>query len=237
MDLDPSRRQVLGGIGTTLAVGGVGAATLFGGASATAGSSIADPTPVTSDDGEITYVAVQSTGRVSWDGFDTPARQARILSYVTLSRGGNQLWSGEIHDTGKFSLQGEWGGSGEETYLDGDHHAGQSGHIASDVDWGICQRGRNNIYNGGYGLPSNPAPTDYFYADTDGSSKDTKVTLRTEYRLYNENGQELTGTSGYPDRPEGEASFVVTVNNEQATTTSGTTDAEGDSDDSATVGV
>jgi hypothetical protein len=237
MDFNPSRRQVLTGIGTTAAVGGLGAASLLGGASATAGSSIADPTPVTSDDGEITYVAVQSTGRVSWDGFDTPARKARILSYVTLSRGGSELWSGEIHDTGKFDLTGEWGGSGEETYLNGDHHAGQSGHIASDVDWGICQRGRQNLYNGGYGLPSSPAPTDYFYADGDGSTKKTKVTLRTEYRLYNENGQELTGTSGYPDRPEGEASFVVTVNNEEATTTSGTTDAEGDSTDSATVGV
>lgn len=237
-DLD--RRTVLQGLGATAAtaaVGGLGAVSLTGGATATAGSSIADPDAVTSDDGKITYVAVQATGRLTWDGFDEPARYARITTRVRYKRDGSTLWSGTIHDTGKFDLSGSWGGAGEATSRTGDHEAGQAGYIASDIDWGIAQANRNNTYNDGYGLPNNPAPTDYLYADSDGATQKTRVVLESEYRLYASDGAELTGTSGYPDRPTHSSDFVVTVTNQAATTGTGDDDAEGDTSDSATVGV
>lgn len=192
---------------------------------------------MTSDDGEISSVAVQTTGRLTWGGFDTPAKQARIISDVSLQRNGNELDEYRIHDTGRFDLTGSWGGSGEETALAGDHEEGQSGHIASDVDWGILQEGRENNYKDGYGLPEDPAPTAPLYADADGSEQNTKVVLKATYLLYDSNANELTGQDGYPDRKQTSTSFVVTVNNEEATIGTGGSDAEGDSDDSAEVNV
>jgi len=47
----------------------------------------------------------------------------------------------------------------------------------------------------------------------------------------------LTGTSGYPDRPTFSEDFVVSVTNQSASTASGGADAEGDTGDSAEVGV
>lgn len=234
------RRTILkagGGIAAVGTIGGLGLLATTGGASATAGSQIDDPSAVTSDDGEISHVAIQTTGRVEWDGFDTAAKNARIISRVKYKRDGNVFENYTVHDTGKFSLTGSWGGSGEETHLAGDHEDGQSGYIASDVDWGIAQTNRQNDYNNGYGLPSNPAPTSPLYATSDGESVETRVIVESEYRLYDSSGSELTGQNGYPDRPEATEDFVVTVNNEESSTSFGRSDAEGDSTDDASVGV
>lgn len=235
------RRTVLKGA-SAVGVLGVGGAGLFAstqGATATAGGTIDDPDAVTSDDGRIKWVATRTTGRVTWDGFDDPVREFRILVSVELKRNGNTLWTGQIHDTGRIdATQGEsWGGDGEAIYLKGDYGEGRKGAIASDTDWGIVQRNRDNIYNNGYGLPNDPAPASYLYADGDGSTTKTKVVLKSQYRLYASDGSELTGSSGYPGRPEFSSSFVVTVNNQEATTGSTGADAEGDTKDEAEVGV
>jgi len=237
---DVDRRTVLkslGGVAGASLVGGAGMMALSGGASATAGGTIDNPSPVTSDDGEITYVATQTTGRLNWDGFDEPAKYAQMLLRVKYKRNGNVFANYDIHNTGKFGLDQDWGGKGEETNLVGDHEAGQKGHIASDADWGIAQANRESLYNGGYGLPNNPAPTDPLEAETDGGQVRTSVILESEYRLFDSNGSELTGTKGYPDRPVFSENFVVEVNNQEATTSGGSEDAEGHSGDSATVGV
>lgn len=236
-DIELGRRKVLGTVGG-LAIAGSGLAALTGGATATAGTSIEDPETAESDDGEISYVAVQTTGRLTWDGFDEPAKQARILTYVTLKQDGEAVWGENlINDTGQFELNSSWGGEGEDVSLTGDHEDGREGYIASDVDWGICQENRENNYNDGYGLPQNPAPTSPFTAGSDGEKESTRVVLRSVYMLFDENGNELTGQSGYPARPEASSDFVVTVQNEEATTGFGGKDGEGDSDDSAEVGV
>jgi hypothetical protein len=174
---------------------------------------------------------------VEWDGFDTPAKQARIINTVRYKRNGNVFAEYQIHDTGKFDLTGSWGGSGAETTLTGDHHPGQSGHIASDVDWGIAQRNRQNSYNSGYNLPNNPAPVQELFADADGSQTETRVILEAKYLLYDQSGAELTNTNGYPDRITTTSDFVVTVNNEESSTSTGDADGEGDTGDGATVGV
>ena len=211
------RREFTKTAGSIVGASTLGGAALFsmsGGATATAGGTIDNPTAVTSDDGEITTIAVQSTGRLTWDGFDTPVGQARIMNYVELRRGGSTLWGENlIHDTGKFELTSSWGGSGEDVSLTGDHEPGQSGYIASDVDWGIAQKNRENNYNSGYPLPNNPAPVTDFSADDDGGQTKTKVVMRAVYLLFDENGNELTGKDGYPDRPESSTEFTVTVNN------------------------
>jgi len=238
--MDVNRRNLLkgaGGIAGAGLLGGVGLLATTGSASASASGSITDPRSATSDDGEISYVAVQSTGRLNWDGFDTPAKFARIVNRVKYKRDGSVFKRYDINDTGKFELGTEWGQSGEETNLSGDHDPGQSGYVASDVDWGIAQSNRENSYNEGYGLPSTPAPTAPLYAGTDGTTKQTTVILEVEYRLYAADGSELTGQDGYPDRPTSTNSFVVTVENQKSTTSFGDSDAEGDTGDSAEVGV
>lgn len=230
--------KVAGSIGAVSTAAGAGVFATSQGAQATAGTSISNPSSVTSDDGEISSVEVQTTGRLTWDGFDTPAKEARIISDVSLQRDGSELNEFRIHDTGRFDLTTDsWGGSGEETSLSGDHEDGQSGYVASDVDWGILQENRENNYNDGYGLPNNPAPTAPLYAGTDGGQQKTKVVLKATYLLFGPNGSELTGQEGYPDRKQTSTSFVVTVNNEEATFGTGDSDAEGDSGDSAEVNV
>ncbi|MFB6075191.1 MAG: hypothetical protein ABEJ89_09275 [Haloarculaceae archaeon] len=230
--------KTIGGIATTTAVGGSALLAASGGASATAGGSIADPPAVETDDGTIKWVAVQTTGRLTWDGFDTPAKKARIMVYVTLKRNGSTIWGENlIHDTGMFDLTSSWGGSGEDSGLSGDSADGQSGYIASDADWGILQKNQQHLYNNGYGLPQNPGPVGPLEADQDGSTVQTRVVLRSVYLLFDENGNELTGTQGYPSRPEASSSFVVTVNNQSSSTGFGDSDGEGDTSDSASVGV
>jgi len=230
-NIELDRRTVLGTIGG-LAVAGSGFAALTGGATATAGSSIKNPQAVTTDDGEIRYVRTHTTGRLNWDGFDTPARYGRIFVGVELHRNGNRLANKWIHDTGKFDLQSDWGGSGEEIVLDGDHEAGQAGYIASDADWDIIQAAG---YDGG-NLPEDPMGASKLYADSDGSTQKTRVVLKAQYRLYDKNKSELTGTSGYPDRPSASSDFIVTVNNEESSAGFGDEDGDGDTDDSAEIG-
>lgn len=231
-DIELGRRKVLGAVGS-LAVAGSGLAALAGGATATAGSSISNPEAVTTDDGKIRYVRTHTTGRLNWDGFDEPAKYGRIFVGVELHRNGNQLASKWIHDTGKFALDDDWGGSGEETDLRGDHEAGQEGYIASDADWDIIQ---SSFYDDGSNYPQDPMAADKLFADGDGSTEKTKVVLKSQYRLYDASGSELTGTSGYPDRPQASSSFVVTVNNEESSTSFGDEDGDGDNGDSAEVG-
>jgi hypothetical protein len=230
------RRNILrgaAGAGTALSIGSIGFLATSGGASATAGSSIADPAAGTTDDGEIRYINTKTTGRLTWDGFDKPAKYARIRVGVELHRNGNKLDEKWIHDTDIFSLSGDWGGSGEETSLDGDYEDGQAGYVASDSDWDIIQAAD---YSSDSSLPSDPMAAQRLFAEEDGSSKKTRVVLKSQYRLYDANENELTGTSGYPDRPQSSADFVVTVNNQESTTGFGDGDATGDTRDSATVG-
>lgn len=138
------RRDVIktaGGIVFTSAVGGAALVAGTGGATASAGGSISDPQPATSDDGRIKWVATQTTGRVTWDGLDNPVNYFRILVDVELHQDGSQVWSGQIHDTGKTdavdAANNGWGNAGDEVVLSGDYGEGRAGYIASDADWGL----------------------------------------------------------------------------------------------------
>jgi hypothetical protein len=226
------RRELLkglGGVAGVATVGGIGMLATSSSAVATANSDLGD-TSVVSDDGSVQYVATQTTGRLTWDGFDTPVEQGRIIVRVEFWRNGSKQKDYQIHDTDAFALTSDWGGSGEEV------QSGREGYIASDADWGIAQANRENNYNDGYPLPENPAPTEPLENDngqTKDTEKKTRVVLSSTYRLYDSGGNELTGTSGYPDRPEARASTVLTVTNEGAETGFGNKDAEGDGADSA----
>jgi len=234
-DNEIGRRKLLGTVGAVggVAIAGGGFAALSGGATATAGSSIDNPDTATTDDGKIRYVRTHTTGRLNWDGFDEPAKHGRIFVGVELHRNGGEIASKWIHDTGKFDLDGSWGGPGEATKLKGDHESGQEGYIASDAEWDIIQ---SDFYDDDSNLPSDPMAADKLFADTDGSKQKTRVVLKSQYRLYDANKNELTGTQGYPARPKASSDFVVTVENEKSSTSFGDEDGNGDTDDSAEIG-
>lgn len=227
------RRDVLKGLGVTAGAGVIGGAGIVASsdsAVATAGGQLND-TSVKTDDGSVEYVATQTTGRVQWDGFDTAVRQAKIVNRVQYFRNGSKQKEYKINETNKFTpSDGVWqGGDGNGEQFE----SGTEGYIAADADWGIAQAGRQNSYDSGYGLPSDPAPTDPLEVDTDGDTKKTKVVLVSEYVLYAGSGAELTGRSEFPDRPVAKSSTVLTVTNEEATSSFGDDDAQNDSDDSA----
>lgn len=215
-------------------------------ASATAGGSISDPDAVMTDDGTVKWVAVLSTGRLNWTGFDESVEGARIVVDVELVQS-DTVFTGTIHDTGQFSFPdnpGDWGGGGDEAV------SGTTGHLASDSDWGIIQENGEHWYNPededtladgstvasageGYPLPSDPVPSSYLTAHTDGGQQKTRVYLSATYALYDGSGSELTGASGYPDRPSSSSDFVVTVQNKESDVSFGDADAEGHKNDGA----
>lgn len=218
-----SRRGVLKGLGATgatAAAGGAGLLAMSGGAVASS-DTLVDDTSIETADGEVHWVAVDLSGEVSWSGFDEPVEKARIQSFVEILDGeDNSLWgSNLINDTQQFDLTGDWGDDEEV-------ETGRSGYIKTDADWGIVQKDRDHYYaqNGesapdgnGYGLPQNPAPAHHLYVDEDGVTETYYVELTTVYMLFDANGNELTGTDGYPDRPESTGRFQVQVSNTSST--------------------
>ena len=224
-------------IGTVGALGGV-TAFMSQGASATAGGNISDPEVFTSDNGTVDWVSIQTTGRLNWEGFDEPVREFKIRTQLEMKRNGNTLWTGQINETNRIdATQDDWGGDGEEISLEGDYGEGRAGYIASDTDWGVIQRNRENIYNNGYGLPENPAPASYLTSNSDGDTTSTRVVITSTYLLFGPNGNELTGQDGYPNRPSSTSDFVVSVENRTSSTSFGSKDAEGDEENSAEVGI
>jgi len=203
-----------------------------GPASATAQSSIEDTETVATDDGEIQCINTKTARRVSWDGFEKPVKYTQIFVGVELYQNGNQFATKWIHDTDIFSLTGTWSAPGEETSLGDDHEAKQSGYVASDADCDLIQA---SGYSSGSSFPDDPMPANRLYAGQDGKTGKTKVVLKSQYRLYDTNQNELTGASGYPDRPKASSSFVVTVNSQETTTRFGSGDSERDTSYNATV--
>ncbi|MFB6176440.1 MAG: hypothetical protein ABEI99_04730, partial [Halobaculum sp.] len=130
------RRQILrtaGVAGATAAVSGVGVLTLTSDASAADTTLEAtSPSAVTTDDGEIKYVAFGGRLRFEWDGLDAPATYGyyKVESRVNTGGGfsswrshgsdfgplGDDPGSGTNHDgNGKFeqgeeNTSGSWGG-------------------------------------------------------------------------------------------------------------------------------
>lgn len=223
--------KTAGGIGATGVAAGLGLATFASsGAAAAADLTIDDPAAVESDDGSIEWVAVRAYLRTEWDGFDEDVHYARYIDEVTI-RPNDENHTYTIHETytedfddGKDPGGDGWGGDGEHYSA-----AGKEGHVRVDVDWGIAQKDRENVYNEGYGLPADPAPVTDLEAGDDGETKESTVVLTKRVRLYGE-GTNGEGTPNNPltgpnspwglDDPTASDSITVAVTNEEATASS-----------------
>jgi hypothetical protein len=238
--------KTLGGLAATGATAGLGISAMSGGvAAATSQLNISDPSAVTTDDGSIKWVAVQAYLRTEWDGFDEDIHYVRYIDKVTIRpNSDNNTYT--INDTISDDLgDGESAGSdtddswgGDTGWHGGEHFSpsGKEGYIHVDIDWGICQENRDNLYNNGYMLPENPAPVDNLEADTDGATKDSTVRFTKVVRLYgsgtDNNGDPnnpLTGPNssyGVSD-PTASVDLAVSVTNQEGTAT--TADSGGSS--------
>jgi len=229
-----SRRTLIKGAGATAAAAtGVGAVLLGGAgtAAATANGTIGSAS-VTSDDGVVKNVNIKTTGRMVYDGLDSPAQYFRIRVYLSAEDGGGNTVVSEtnIHDTQKIEFPaspGDWGGAGE--YAEG----GNDGTIASDTNWYVVQEDGSSPGPDGQGLPSNPADNDPFTVGTDGSSSSYTITIRSRYDLYKSDGSAITGSGTNLGVVESTGDIDLTVNNQEATASFGGKDAQGDGSDSA----
>ncbi|QLD88379.1 twin-arginine translocation signal domain-containing protein [Natronomonas salina] len=234
------RRDVLktaGGIGAGTAVGGLGVIALTG--NATAANANLDgisPSAVTTDDGEITYVSYGGRLRFEWDGLDSDATYGEYQVYTRHQRGDNSWTSwadqgsryGQLGDgSGGEYEEGETGGWGGDN--DSNSGSGTDGFFQfkfgspySQKDYAIAYDDSSDLDTDGDGTNdahpvSSPYSTDPFTADEDGGTNRTKVDVRKVCRVYD--GEPGSGTQLI--EAEDTARFEVTVNNREATATTG----------------
>lgn len=223
-DLILDRRSVLTGIGG-LAVGGAGLAAFSGSATAAKTNLEAtDPSAVTTDDGEIKYVAFGGLLRFQWDGLDTEAQYGWYRTETRVNTGSG--WSnwrshgsadGPLGDDSGAYEEGETGGWGGEN--DSNSGPGTEGYF--QFKYGD-ENGNQDYAIAGSGSDlrdaANKYDTSVFEAESDGGEQETKVQFRKTCRVYD--GEPGNGGSliiGASDT----AMFTVTVNNRQATATTG----------------
>lgn len=209
------------------AAGGASVIALSGGAKAADTSLEAtSPSAVTTDDGEIKYVAFGGRLRFEWDGLDTEAQYGFYKTETRVDTGGGfSGWrshgkdSGELGDGSGGSYDqgdtGGWGGSNDSNsgpgtdgffqFKYGDENNNQDYAIAGS---GSNLRDANNKYD-----------TSVFESDTDGGTQETVVQFRMTCRVYD--GEPGTSGTSMLIEASDTATFTVKVNNRSATATTG----------------
>jgi len=225
---DIGRRGVLKR-GTALgaaALGGAGGLAFLTDSARAADTSLeaTDPKAVETDDGEIKYVAFGGRLRFEWDGLDTEATHGWFKTETRINTGSG--WSGwRNHGTGSGELgdgsgeyeQGEtggWGGNNDSNSGPGTDGFFQFkyGDDYNNQDYAIAGSGSNLNDH------ANKWDTSNFEADTDGGTQQTKVQFRKTCRVYD---GEVGGGGSMLIEASDKAMFTVTVNNEEATATTG----------------
>lgn len=211
------RRQVLqgaGAAGATLAVGGFGLASLTGGgAAANTNLEATDPSAVTTDDGEIKWVAFGGRLRFQWDGLDSQATYGRYVVETRVDTGsGYNNWRSHGSDYGE--LGANWGGSNDDTQQTGTdgYFQFKYGDEYGNADYAIAGSG-SNLRDA-----QNKYDTSVFEADSDGTSQTTKVQFRFTCSVWN--GEPGNGGTKLIEASD-TASFTVEVTNRAATATTG----------------
>jgi hypothetical protein len=211
------RRQLLkatGAAGATAAAGGFGLVALSGGAAAANTNLEAqDPAVATTDDGEIQYVAFGGRLRFSWDGLESPANYGwyRVETRVDTGSG----WSNwRTHGTDYGELNANWGGPNDDTDQTGTDGRFQFkyGSAYGQPNYAIAGTG-NNLRNS-----QNKYNTSVFEAGNDGGQQVTDVQFRMTCRVYD--GEPGNGGSMLIESSD-TAKMTVTVNNREATATTG----------------
>lgn len=223
------RRQILtgaGAIGAAVAAGGIGMFAFTDGAAAADTSLEAtDPSAATTDDGEIKYVAFGGRLRFQWDGLDSEATYGEYKVETRVNTGGGfSSWRshgsdfGELGDgSGGSYDQGEtggWGGNNDSNSGPGTDGFFQFkyGDENNNEDYAIAGSG-SNLRDA-----ANKYDTSVFEADNDGGTQQTDVQFRMTCRVYD--GDPSSGGNLLIEDNDA-ATFTVTVNNRQATATTG----------------
>lgn len=217
VEIPMQRRQLLKGAGAasaTAAVGGLGMFAFSGGAAAADTSLEASgPSAVTTDDGQIQYVAFGGRLRFEWDGLDDDATYGRYIVESRVDQGsGWSNWRSHGSDSGQ--LGDNWGGDNDytaDTGTDGMFQFKYGTPYGQD-DYAIAGTGSNVID------AQNKYDTSVFEAETDGEGQQTTVEFRMTCQVWN--GEPGNGGSNLIEEPA-TAQFTVTVNNREATASTG----------------
>jgi hypothetical protein len=207
------RRTVLKGVGVAGA-GALGGVFLTRDAAAANTSLEAtDPSAVTTDDGEIKYVAFGGRLRFQWDGLDAEAKYGwyRVETRVNTGSGWSN-WRSHGSDYGE--LGASWGGGNDYTQATGTdgYFQFKYGDEYGNQDYAIAGSG-SDLRDA-----ANKYDTSVFEAGADGGTQETDVQFRMTCRVYDgepgNGGSKLIGASDA-------ATFTVTVNNRSATASTG----------------
>jgi hypothetical protein len=222
METNLTRRKALGGI-AALTAGGLGTAALAAGPAAAQSYTISDAS-VTLDAGEASFVGVDVTGTLSWDGFDEGVDRLEFVSEVKVAGEEwhelNRTTSDPLEDWSGDGDSDGWGGAGEYVLENGGDGDGTAGEVHTTAKWAVIAvagADTGEYRTSGLNVPDWTAALD---AATDGSSETTSVSKRSTVRFLDADGN----TVGVGETSES-TSFDVTVNN-QPSTSGGSTDGD-----------
>ncbi|MBX0325420.1 hypothetical protein EGH21_20545 [Halomicroarcula sp. F13] len=226
--------KTAGGIATASVIGGAGLFASTGSVAAVqSGLDIQDASAVQTDDGQVSYVEVALTHRLQWDGFDKPVAKVAYVDQIIVAPNSSTPFTATIYDgrnnpvdledfSEKNSSDG-WGGDGEYASEDPNSYTKatgptKAGFVNADINWKI-------LTDGGGGGNSVESPADLnntsIEEPTDGESNSTSITYKKTVYLYDDNGNLLGNDDGTVQSAVAEGTFTVTINNQDATTTSG----------------
>ena len=180
---------------------------------------------MTTDGGDIKYVAFGGKLRFEWDGLDSAATYGRYETESRVNQGSG--WSNwRTHGTDYGELGANWGGDNDYTDDTGSDGVFQFkyGDENGDQDYAIA--------GSGDGLRDAARKYDksVFEAETDGGKQETTVQMRFTAQVWN--GEPDNGGSKLIEQSDA-AKFTVEVNNRKATaTTGGTVNGEVGADES-----
>ena len=209
--------KTVGVVGTGAVASGAGILALTGGASASFNQDYSEVT-ATTDDGELQHVSIYGQSTVTWDGFDDPATQFKIINEAQV---GDSEYV-ELNDTGMVQLSNDDWGDNES--LSGE---GTSGTIETSI--GVKPNGTHNPANdwvilgddpeSDYDLPVNSIPISEAPVTTeDGETNSFTIEISNTYRWYDSNGGLIFSKTF-------NSSLPVSVTNEKAQATGESTNS------------
>jgi len=249
------RRTVLKtatGAGAAALAGGGAFLALTGSAAASATLNVTvGDTQIANDAGHLNYVGVDVDKTITWEGYDVPVKYIGFKHEVAAdsnSEGWHQLYPtpGAADDPDGFAVSPElpdWSNYGDDEAVTSyttdanDYPEGTTGEAVAGVAWEIINdTGEPGSYAGfGYdgGGPQDPAEwASELSEGEDGAVNETTVQFKSTLRFYEgiEDGDyiQISGDDGIGE-VDGEDSFLVTVTNENGTTSGSTEDGTSDS--------
>lgn len=230
--------KTIGGIGAASAAGLGGMAALGGSAAAVSQGLNIGNSQVSNDDGDLSEVIVNLDHTVEWDGFDVGVDAISYTDVISITDGsGTDLGAYTLYDGAPVDLteivNGNWGGPGETGSIyatDEDNSSpganALAGSVSADVNWTVLTDQSNTPSANSVQTPA-VIGQDVGNLDnnTDGSDRTFTVTFEKTISFYTENTDgsytQMADGDGTVAQTTAAGSFQVTVGNESATTTAG----------------